>query len=157
MFWFLEGEAAGENEWFFSLVDALGQMDGMCKCINVIRGAHNLMHKQRNLNDSTQPLWLGEEALAKKMVFRLERYESVNNLVFFSYSVFASFGKKRTLRILAVRQLAVFRAERKKYVSFVSDFNARCSCTELRQSQFPLNCSMFVYSSCRAEMKLRLH
>ena len=43
----------------FSLVDALGQMDGMCKCINVIRGAHNLMHKQRNLNDSTQPLWLG--------------------------------------------------------------------------------------------------
>ena len=69
MFWFL----AGENEWFFSLVDALGQMDGMCKCINVIRGAHNLMHKQRNLNDSTQPLWLGEEELAKKMVFKLER------------------------------------------------------------------------------------
>ena len=85
-------------------------MDGMCKCINVIRGAHNLMHKQRNLNDSTQPLWLGEET---KKWFSNWRDKKVSiTLYFLRSTLYLHLLAKK--RILAVRQLAVFRAERKK-------------------------------------------
>jgi len=71
-------------------------MDGMCKCINVIRGAHNLMHKQRNLNDSTQPLWLGEEALAKKW-FSDWRDKKVSITLYFFRTLFLHLlAKKNT-------------------------------------------------------------
>ena len=38
-------------------------------CINVIRGAHNLMHKQRNLNDSLLSFMV-EEGPSKKNGFQ---------------------------------------------------------------------------------------